>query len=177
MDISEYTVKPPKKYAKLRKKKLGLIFLYCFLTVASVFICAVWLPSNELTVAALVALLFLIGVFVFFSWRHVKPEYEYSLLDGELTISVIYSGATRKTLNTIDIRKAVLIAPTNGLYSSKLNEYSPENIYHFVFTPEQAEYFILFTDSDDKKAVAYIHAPSEIARQFKRLNARTVLGF
>jgi hypothetical protein len=119
----EYVVKPPAGYEKTRRRKRNLIILYLFvgviLPVAVFFIPFV----NRLIVPVFfVCVISDIAVF-YLTWPKTKPEYEYAVELDEFRLSVIYGGRIRRVLIRTELRKAELIAPNNGMYKNKINDF------------------------------------------------------
>ncbi len=175
MEHFEYIVKPPEGYKKLRNLKIRLLILYTVFAVVAVFLTLALVPLPLWPVIAVVAAAVLAAAAVF-SWRFTKSEYEYSVDDGIMTLSKIYSGRTRKTLLEFSLRDAEMIAPTNGAYDGKLRDLDPESVYWGVYTAEQANYFVIFSD-DDSRTVLYFYADRETVKKIKRVNGRTVVSF
>ena len=171
----EYVVKPPVGYEKTRRRKRNLIILYLFvgviLPVAVLFIPFV----NRLIVPAFfVCVITDIAVF-YLTWPKTKPEYEYAIELDEFRLSVIYGGRIRRVLIRTELRKAELIAPNNGMYKNKINDFAPEREYFGAFTEDQINYFMLFTNENYEKCILYFSAEVEQIKHFKRLNGRTVV--
>ncbi len=176
MEHFEYIVKPPEGYTRLRNLKIRLLIFYIAFAAAVVVLALLFVPAIIWPIIAAAAV-GLLAAFVFFTWRLTRSEYEYSVDDGILTLSEINSRSWRKTLLELSLRDAELIAPTNGLYDAKLRDFNPEVSYSGVYTAEQANYFVLFTDEDNCRAVLYIFADTDAAKKFRRINGRTVVSF
>lgn len=62
--------------------------------------------------APLVALTpFALALLIFLTWRYTKVEFEYSITSGEMTVSKILGGRTRRELISFHLRDCVVIAP------------------------------------------------------------------
>lgn len=148
------------KDGKWRLARLGMIALYVLLTIA-------WFVVGFTT--GLVPLLALVPVtlwiIVFFTWRYVSVEYEYSIMSGELTFSKIYGGRSRRTQMTMKLRDASLIAPLDGdVYSAKATAYRPEKEFFAISSLKAPDiYFMLFELENPKngkksRAIFYFEA-------------------
>jgi len=103
----EYLV-PLTEPKKLLPKKLGIIAL------AAVLFLAVFISSFTVlkVVPAIVPfLLFGVCAVVWYLWRFVSVEYEYTVLQGEMTFDVIYGRRQRKTLYTAKLNRVTELAP------------------------------------------------------------------
>ncbi len=176
MEHFEYVVRPPEGYKKLRNLKIRLLVIYAAFVAVAVFLTLAFVPLPLWPVIAVVAAAVL-AVAVALTWYRTKSEYEYSVDDGVLTLSVIHSGRTRRTLLEFSLRDAELIAPTNGLYDGKLRDFAPDAAFWGVYTVEQANYFALFTDEDGTKTVLYLSADLDAVKKLRRLNGRTIVSF
>lgn len=90
---------------KVKAPKQSILFkvimiLACILAVTTI-------PSTKTMGLLLVVILVIFTVFVF---RYYKAEYEYSLMDGELTVERIMARTSRKRCGVYAIKKATLVA-------------------------------------------------------------------
>ena len=151
--------------------RAGLIFLY-------VSFVAGWLIFG-FTLRLVVPLLALIPLttwmLIFFSWRFVSVEYEYSITSGELTFSKIYGRRTRRAVLTIKLKDAVRIAPLDGgEESARAEAYRPEVAYSAISSLRAPDvYYILFESGErdgkrkQRRAIFYFE-PTERALQICR---------
>ena len=77
------------------------------------------------TLVLMLILGFLTHVFIF---SKINKEYEYTLLNHDMDVDVIYSRSKRKRVLSFDFQKAEIIAPRN---SPRLNSYKIEKTYDF----------------------------------------------
>jgi hypothetical protein len=56
----------------------------------------------------------LLGYVAYLCWTYTSVEYEYSFLNGELTIDKIMGQRKRKTIDTFEIKNAEVIAPSSS---------------------------------------------------------------
>ncbi|MFQ9515150.1 MAG: DUF6106 family protein [Eubacterium sp.] len=56
----------------------------------------------------------LLGYLAYLCWSYTSIEYEYSFLNGELTIDKIMGQRKRKTVDTYDVKKAEVVAPSSS---------------------------------------------------------------
>ena len=141
-----------------RLLRIGMIALYvCF--VLGCF--GAGIALNILPPLALVPVF--TWMLVFFTWRYVSVEYEYSITSGELTFSKIFGNRSRRTVLKLMLRDAIHIAPLdNEEERKKANAYLPEREFWAVSSQNaQDVYFILFeytTGKEKRRAVLYFEA-------------------
>lgn len=105
-NFTEYVVRPE----TTSSSRLLKIILICAYTIfAAVYLWIFWLNFRAL--ALLIMLPFLMYAIVKVTWRFTSVEYEYAIEAGELTVSVIYSGTSRRVKCRAYLPEATLIAP------------------------------------------------------------------
>ena len=119
--------------------------------------------TNELPPLALVPVF--TWMLVFFTWRYVSVEYEYSITSGELTFSKIFGNRSRRTVLKLMLRDAIKIAPLdNEFEAKKAGEYLPEREFWAISAQNAPDvYFILFEydtgkGGEKQRAVFYFEA-------------------
>lgn len=172
----EYSVKPDRGDPRYKKKKVLFILLYTgvfIFPVLSALLIPLLLPYVvQFAAVAALAVFFL----VFFTWRRCFPEYEYELMGGYLSFSVIYHGRSRREFFSTRLSDAILIAPMNDVWRDKIRDEKPEAEYVGTFYPErEGVYFMIFRDESDKKCVFYFNADERIMKIFRRSCGRTYL--
>ena len=157
----EFTVEQAKE-GKWKLARIGMVCLYILYAVAVAVIIGVALPGMVPLFALVPVTLWII---VYFTWRYVSVEYEYSIISGELTFSKIYGGRSRREVMKMRVRDASLIAPLDGdVYSAKATAYQPEKEFSAVSSMTAPDiYFMLFELEDEKtgkknRAIFYFEA-------------------
>ncbi len=172
--VFDYILKPPDGYKKLKKRRALLVVLYIVIALGGVGTAILtWQYGLFFPTVALA-----VGIDIFaivFTWKKTNPEYEYLIEAGEFSFSAIYGGRSRRTLLTLDLADVAFIAPSNGLYDSRLRDFAPKKEIFGVFTEEQKNYFMLFTDENDEPTAFYFHADAELVRALRKYNAKTVV--
>lgn len=162
----EYTVEQ-RPEGRFRLMRIGLILLYIlypilFLTVAFI--------TNLFQLFALVAVTE--WMLVYFTWKYVKPEYEYSVTSGRVTFSVIYGRRTRKEKLSFTIKNCLMIAPlTVREWSEKLELYAPEVICSAISSEDSPDrYYAAFEDEDGRKCVFLFEATAKMLKLCRNYN-------
>ena len=96
-------------------------------------------------------------VFYYFVYPKISVEYEYSLLNADLTIDAIYNKTKRKNLLNIDIKTLETAFPAsspkmNGKRNVKKIDCSTGdlNTSYSLFLPQNGENILLLITPDDK---------------------------
>ena len=151
-----------------------------------------WLPKRILLIVLYVAagLLWLVGVvgilkiwllwmflpiliwmLVFFTWRYVAVEHEYTMASGVITFSEIYGRRSRRQKCEFKIRELTKIAPVSDAYK---NDYDAKDIsvrYDFRGTVKSPDsYFFTFKTADGKAGVVYFEATAKALKIFRFYN-------
>lgn len=101
--------------------------------ILSIVIVCVLLMSSMIFGAIMNFLAIGFGIFaVLWIFPKLKVEYEYSLLNHDLNVDIIYNQAKRKHLMSIDLKEAELIAPNtshrlDSYRNSVIKDYSTRN--------------------------------------------------
>lgn len=96
-----------------------------------------------------------VGAVAYFLLPSFDVEYEYLYLSKEITIDKITSQQRRKTVETIDLAKAEIIAPIN---SHELDSYKNRNLATKDYTSGEADakaYMIAYIDGQDSKLISF----------------------
>lgn len=97
------------------KRKLsakGALWRGLSIAIAAVIGLLAMMLLGMLGVIVDVLLIYLINI----CWVYTSIEYEYSFLNGELTVDKIIGQRKRKTVDTFDIKNAEVIAPSSSDY-------------------------------------------------------------
>jgi hypothetical protein len=125
-------------------KKILVILL---LVIISVFAFAALGPFALL---AILILGFLANVFIF---SRINKEYEYTLLNHDMDVDVIYSRQKRKRILSFDFQKAEIIAPRN---SPRLKSYNIEKTYDFSSADPDEKAFSIIIPINQKRTCVII---------------------
>lgn len=168
-DFESYElVVKPRRDAKNKLLRTFFIILYV------VFI-LLWLVFGFVT--AFVPLLALapitLWILIFFTWRYVNVEYEYTEGSGVITFTKIYNNRSRKKALVFDIRSAEYIALSSDPETERrVADYDPRREYSFVASKGAPDaYTALFlNENGDRCAVSFV-ADERIKRHLKMYNA------
>lgn len=170
-----YSVKPPENYKKLKKRARRLILTYVALCILPFVLAYTLTRSAEVLLYMIIPVAVLCFVTVRITWTKTKPEYDYTVEAGDLTLAAVYGGRMRRELDVIVLSGAELIAPKNGVYDGRVRDFAPQKTVNGVFTDEQSNYFILYRDASDTPSIAHIYADEETVKVLRACCPKTYL--
>ena len=114
----------------------------------------IFLISLEFLQLMAFLLLFILGFLThYFIFQRMNIEYEYTLLNHDIDIDVIYSRQRRKKLLSFDFQKAEIIAPVN---SPRLNSINIEKTYDFSSRSPDNKAFAIIINIDQKRTCVIV---------------------
>ena len=163
----EYTVEQ-KAEGKFKLMKLSLILLY---VLYPVIFMAILFIIQLFQLFALVAVTE--WMLVYFTWKYVKPEYEYSVTSGRVTFSIIHGKRSRREVVSFAIRDCLQIAPASDReWSERLELYDPEIVYSALSTTSSPDkYYAAFENGDGKRCVFYFEATEKMLKLCRNYNS------
>ena len=166
----EYMVSQKLQGAKVLRK-VGLILFYILFVVAWFIFGFV---SHMFPLLALCPVTLWIAVF--FTWRYVQVDFEYSVTSGTVTFSSIYGNRSRRKLCEILLRDCVTIAPLNEKYDHLSDRFAPERIVNCLSGEGAEDGYFMLAEKDGKKTVVYFEATEKFLKicRFYNASATTV---
>ncbi len=163
----EYTVEQ-KSEGKFRLMRFGFITLYVLyplIFMAILFIIQIF------QLFALVAVTE--WMLVYFTWKYVKPEYEYSVTSGRVTFSIIRGKRSRREMVTFAIKDCLQIAPaTEREWVERLELYDPEVTYSAVSSASSPDrYYAAFEDAEGRRCVFHFEATEKMLKLCRNYNS------
>ena len=91
-------------------------------------------------------------ILIFFTWRYVQVEYEYSMTSGILVFTEIYGGRSRKKMMEVHIKDAAAILPISDPRTEvEVERFAPEIVYSAIpSTHAEDTYVMLFEDRNEQ---------------------------
>lgn len=161
----EYVVEQKLKGAKVLRK-VGLILFYVLFVIAWL-IFGFWSGMFPLLALCPVTL----WMAIFFTWRYVQVEFEYSAVSGSVTFAAIYGNRSRKKLREIRIKDCVTIAPLNEKYDYLIDRFAPEKTFDCRSCEDAEDGYFMLADSDGKKIAIYFEATEKFLKICRFYNA------
>jgi hypothetical protein len=169
-EVYEYSV-AQKAEGVWKWRRAGLIAAYILLPVLALILII------KSTIFAPFGALLALGdaVLVFFTWRFVNLEYEYSVLSGCVTFSHIqnvFNHRIKKKKTSFYIKDCVRIAPLGQhLYADEYNGWNAEKTYSALSSSKAEDaYFAIYTDSDGAKCAFLFEATEEMLKRCRFYN-------
>lgn len=154
-----------KKCAKSTLKKLGMLLLYALFIIAWFIFGFV---SKFFPLLALMPVT--LWMLVFFTWRYVNLEYEYSMTSGEMTLSKIYGGRSRKKIIEFKLKDCTLIAPYDE-GEERVKSYSPEKVYYMLSDINAQNAYVALLEKDGKHIAVCFEATEKALKICRFYNA------
>lgn len=153
--IYEYVVAPQKE-GKYLMKRILMICAYVALVLA-LLVLLISFPA--LTPVFALSLVFML-IIIFFTWRFVSVEHEYSMVSGEVTLSDIYGGRSRKTIVTFRLKECTMIAPAHVReWQERAELFGASRVYSALSSPDAPDaYFATFEDEKGTRCIVYFEA-------------------
>lgn len=170
-NIYEYVVSPKNQPVWRLKRTLAVIgyVLYALVVFFVGF-------RTRLLVPMLALVPLTTWMLVWFTWRYVSVEYEYSFVSGSMTFSKILGGRSRKRVLEIRIKDMHTVAPYEGEYIRQAEQYAPEQSYDFTSTLQSPDvYYALFETENGRRGMVYFEATREALRILRYYHSGTVV--
>ena len=118
-----------------------------------------------------------VWMLVFFTWRYVNVDYEYSITSGVLTFTKIYGNRSRKKITEIRLKDAQAIAPLGDrLQKSRLEAWGAEQVWSALSSSSAMDaYFITYINDKKEKCAFLFEATEKALKICKYYNPPTVV--
>ena len=157
---------------KIIKRKTGikgsLLRVLSILVVILVFFLTLRLTILGITITILM------GYLAYLVWVYTSIEYEYSFLNGELTIDKIMGQRKRKKVDCFDIKKAEIVAPVSSDDIVRRNDivktldyssgYKSNKLYSIIINNGAGNVQVIF-EPDDRIIEAMYHIRPSIVKK------------
>lgn len=159
-----------KKEGKLRTKRILAIVGYVL------FFILIFVLLSALKVMQLIALLpILEWMLVFFTWRYLSPEFEYSMTSGYITFTTVYGGRSKKKRLELCIKDLKEIAPYDDAACARLENAGLQKDYIFVSSLDAPDMYYAVFEQDGESQVVYFEATKKALQIFRFYNPSTVV--
>ncbi len=171
-DTYEYVV-TKKVEGSYKTKRILIIVAYITYILALVAVCSI-IRIPQLIALAPVTM----WMIAYFSWPYFSIEYEYVLMEGQITFSEILGGRKRRERFSLRISSLDAIMPYKSENDKDLLAYGAEKEYIALSSEKNAvdPYFALFKDDSGKKCVFFFEATNRSLRILKYYNPVTVMS-
>ena len=148
---------------RIKRRKAFLILAYSLLVAAWGILLGVWQIYAVYLATFSVLSLF---IFIFFTWRFTKIEYEIAIDHGELKLTIIYGELTRKELFSCRVKELSKIASYSGDGKIAANQFQAKKVYNCAFSKNSES--ALYATYEGKKKVLFIFEAEEKVRKMMK---------
>lgn len=158
------------KHGDARKDMIRRIYL---LIAGVVILTLIVILGYQVLILAGPVVLMVVALMIWILWRRVAQEYEYVYTEGNLDIDVVYSRSTRKSLFSLDLRKAILIAPYDSAQAEKImpGYKFDKKVYATKGAPTDGTYVII-AEYLSKQYLVYFEPDERILAAIKEYTPR-----
>jgi hypothetical protein len=114
-------------------------------------------------------------VLIFFTWRYLSQEYEYSMTSGYMTFTVIYGGRSKKKKLEVCIKDMKEIAPYDEAACARLESRNLKKDYLFISSLDAPDMYYAVFDQDGEDQVVYFEATKKALQILRFYNPVTVV--
>lgn len=170
-NLYEY-VTSPKKQTSFRVKRTLMILGYIVYDIALLIVGL----ATPLFVPMMALIPLSTWILVWFTWRYVSVEYEYSFAGGMMILSYVYGGRSRKKIAEIRIKDMTMIAPFEGDYVKEAEKYAPERTLDFTSDLQRDDvYFALYETADARRGILYFEATEQTLKIMRYYNSMALV--
>lgn len=148
-----------------KKTEISAIVLRISVLVVALFFSYV-IASLIGFVYGLIAIFFL-GYLTWYVFFMTSVEYEFVLVNNELTIDKIYGKNKRKTQQTIDVSKCEVIAPIESTYVSGYHRNTQMKAFDYTSGENNEPVYILITSYGASTAKIYMEFDQKMLEAMK----------
>lgn len=167
--IYEYIVRQ-KESGSLTAKKLLLISGYVLFPFAAFILITNLFIGSPILLPAIIMSAGIEILFIFFSWRFTRVEFESCILGSTLTITTVVAGFHRKLSLKVDIKAFHEIGLFTPEASDALDGRTLHKDYIFISSLKSDNiYYGIFSEGEEQCAL-YFETSPEAFKHIKRLN-------
>lgn len=157
----------PYEYSVAEAKTKKLLLKKLLFVAAYVLYCATVLIVGVIVKLILPILCFIplsLWIIIFLTWRFTQVEYECSFFSGNLTVSKILGGRSRKKLCEVRLRDLAAVFPYEDVNVSRAESFKAEKtVFATSDMGTESLYIALWTDTDSGKRMMLLFEPNEKA--------------
>ncbi len=166
----EYVI-AEKKTASVKIKRVALILLYVAWAVGLL----VGGAMLRLIAPLLCFIPLTLWILVFFTWRYTQVEYEFSFFSGELTVSRVLGGRSRKEMAKILIRELAAVVPAEEPYTERINTFGADKeIFAASHTDSPTLYAAMWKEESGTKKLLWFEPDEKAIKLLQYYNRAAV---
>ena len=157
-------------------KKIGLIGLGIGL-VLGLSVATFAIPALQYFGGGIFLLLLGIMILMWYLWRFVSIEYEYTILSGEITFEAVYGRRQRKKYYATALKNIEKLAPVGGQVVKKENF---QGVTREVFCAAKMEnpktWYAIVKEDNGEKTLLFFEVTEKAEKALRFYNGRAFLG-
>lgn len=157
-------------------KKLGLIGLGIALVLGLSF-ATFAIPSLQFFGGAIFLLLLGIMILMWYLWRFVSIEYEYTILSGEITFEAVYGRRQRKKYYATPLKNIEKFAPVNG---KNVTKEQFQGVTREVFCAAKMQnprtWYAIVKEDSGEKTLLFFEVTEKAEKALRFYNGRAFFG-
>ena len=152
---------------KIKQSTLAKVF-----KVIMIIVCIVAALTIPQTYGVGIILLAIAIVFTVIMFKYYDAEYEYTLVESELTIDKIMSQSMRKRCGTYNISKAEVIAPANSQEALRM-EHKKLKTLNYTSNDNKQDVYVAYVMDNNNEIVKLLIEPNDKMKEaFKTMIPR-----
>lgn len=165
---------PLKETKLLLPKKLGILSLAFLLAVIGIALAVTVLKTFA---AALVPVFLILVMFlVWYLWRFVSVEFEYTILQGEMKFDVVYGRRQRKHYYTMPLNRVEKMVPLSSSPSFLNSVTAEKEIFCASKKENPFTWCALVREENSSVTLVYFEMTTKAEKVLRFYNSRAFLG-
>jgi len=165
---------PLEETKQVLPKKLGVVGLGFFLTIA--LFCLVLFSDLQFLGGLILIFIFGIGALMWYLWRFVAVEFEYTILQGEMSFDVIYGRRSRKPLYSAPIRNMEKISsPASPSHAADLAA-ADKTVFAASRMTNPNTRYALVREENGSRTLLYFEITEKAEKSLRFYNAKAFFG-
>ncbi len=165
---------PLEEPKKVLPKKLGIIALGFLLTV--ILFCLILFSGLQFLGGLILILIFGIAALMWYLWRFVAVEFEYTILQGEMSFDIIYGRRSRKPFYSAPIRYMEKIAsPSSPSHASDLAA-ADKTVFAASRMDNPNTRYAVVREENGSRTLLYFEIMEKAEKSLRFYNAKAFFG-
>jgi hypothetical protein len=155
-------------------KKLAIIFSALVLVIVAILFVALYVPAF----AGPMSVIFIgIAILVWYLWRFVSVEFEYTILQGEINIDVVYGRRQRKEFYSTPVSHVEKFAPLGGDTAFPPNPGEYKKICFAASSKKNPNtWYAVIREADQSRTLLFFEMTPKAEKVLRFYNGRAFLG-
>lgn len=165
---------PLEEPSKVLPKKLAVIGLGVFLVVALLVLTL--FSDLQFLGGVILFLIFGIAFLMWYLWRFVSVEFEYTILQGDISFDAIYGRRTRKTVYSAHIRNMEKVASPSSPAHAKDQKAADKTVFAASKLSNPNTRYALIREENGTCTLLYFEITEKAEKSLRFYNAKAFYG-